>query len=626
MLTLENISKTYGDRTLFANINTIIRKRDRIGLVGINGTGKSTLLKIIAGIEQADSGELIHPRDFTIAYLPQEELIDEAINVVDYLFQSDLPMMRLLRNYESVRSNLQLEPNDDKLQQLLLQLQQEIDLNNAWELQTAVETILSKLGVTYLDQKVHHLSGGQKKRVQLAKALIAPADLLILDEPTNHLDNETIQWLEQHLVNYKGALLIVTHDRYFLNRITNFIYELSQGQLYTYEGNYETFIEQKMLRQEEEQSLEQKHKNRLRQEMQWLKRGPRARSTKQRARIERIQAMQQRKFHTKDQQIEIQVGATRLGTKVIELENTSKRLGDKTLWQDFSFTITPDSRIGIIGPNGAGKSTFLDVLSARMKTDMGDVVIGETVKIGYYKQGEEELNPEVRIIDYIKEVAEVITTVDGTTITAEQMLERFLFSRYKQWTYIKSLSGGERRRLYLLKILMAEPNVLLLDEPTNDLDIETLTILEEYIEQFPGVVVTVSHDRYFLDRIADMLFVFDGQGNIHVFYGNYTDYMEKLVETETKKRERERQKREQPQREKRKKLSYKERREWETIEDEIEWLEQKMSEFENKIAEAGDDFETVQDFYEKQVQIEQQLEEKLERWEQLSILIEELER
>lgn len=625
MLRLENISKSHGEKILFSNLHTIIRENDRIGLIGPNGTGKSTLLKIIAGQETADDGELIHAKDFTVAYLPQEERMEEDKTVIDYIFQSEVPMMRLIRSYEQISLSLEQNPQDENIQQQLLRLQEQMDAENAWDAQTVVQTVLSKLGITFYNKNVQHLSGGQKKRVALAKALIEPADLLILDEPTNHLDNVTIQWLEQFLANYRGALLIVTHDRYFLNRVTNYIYELDHGQLYTYEGNYETFVEKKMIRQEEERIAEQKHKNRLRNEMEWLKRGARARSTKQRARIERIQQMQERTFHKGDEQIEIQVGASKLGSKVIELENASKKINERTLWESFSFIVTPDSRIGIIGPNGAGKSTLLDVIAGRLKVDSGTVTIGETVKIGYYKQGEEELDPNMRIIEYIKEVAEVITTVDGIQITAEQMLERFLFSRYQQWGYIKSLSGGERRRLYLLKILMTEPNVLLLDEPTNDLDIQTLTILEEYIEQFPGVVMTVSHDRYFLDRIADMLLVVDGKGAIDIVYGNYTDYMEKTVEETRELKRQQKEQKEKAPTPKKKKLSYLEQKEWESIEDEIAALEAEAEAIEAAINEAGNDIEKVQQLYEAQQEKEQEMEEKMERWEELSLLVEALE-
>jgi len=625
MLRLENISKSYGDKLLFSELHTIIRKNERIGLIGVNGTGKSTLLKIIAGKESADSGELIHARDFTVSYLPQDEQIEEDLSVIDYIFKSDLPMMNLLREYEKCSANLAKHPEDEGLQQELLRMQEKMEEHNAWDLQTDVQTILSKLGITFYEEKAMHLSGGQKKRVLLAKALIEQADLLILDEPTNHLDHETILWLEQYLANYQGALLLVTHDRYFLNRVTNIIYELANGNLYTYKGNYEAFVEQKMLREEEERRAEERHKNRLRNEMEWLKRGPRARSTKQRARIERIQQMQERTFHTENAKIDIQVGSTRLGSKVIELEGVAKQLGGRTLWKDFSFIVTPDSRIGILGPNGAGKTTLLDVIAGRLQADEGDVITGETVKIGYYKQGEEDLDPEKRIIDYIKEVAEVITTVDGREITAEQMLERFLFSRYKQWSYIKSLSGGERRRLYLLKILMTEPNVLLLDEPTNDLDIETLNILEEYIDQFPGVVLTVSHDRYFLDRIADLLFVLDGEGAIEIIYGNFTTYMEKLDREAQAQREQKKEVRQKTQKPKKKRLSYMEQREWETIEDEIEALEKEVEAIIVAINAAADDVEKVQELYDRQQNLEEELMLKLERWEELSLIVESLE-
>jgi len=625
MLTLENIGKSYGDTLLFSRLHTIVRPNDRIGLIGVNGAGKSTLLKIIAGVETADTGELIHSKDFTVSYLPQDEQIEEDISVIDYIFKSDLPLMNLLREYEKCTDNLANNPLNEKLQKELLRIQERMEEDKAWDAQTRVQTILSKLGITYYNKNAKTLSGGQKKRVLLAKALVEQADLLILDEPTNHLDHEIILWLEQYLANYKGSLLLVTHDRYFLNRVTNGIYELFNGNLYTYAGNYESFVEQKMIREEEERGAEQRHKNRLRNEMEWLKRGPRARSTKQRARIERIQKMQQRKFNSKQEQVDIQVGSTRLGSKVIELEGVTKGFDDQKLWEEFSFIVTPDSRIGIVGPNGSGKTTLLDVIAERLMPDQGKVISGETVKIGYYKQGEEDLNPEMRIIDYIKEVSEVIRTVDGRDITAEQMLERFLFSRYKQWGYIKSLSGGERRRLYLLKILMTEPNVLLLDEPTNDLDIETLHILEEYIEQFPGVVITVSHDRYFLDRIVDVLFVFNGNGEIEIVYGNFTRYMEKLdQEVQELRRQKRNVKKESPP-QKRKKLSYMEQREWESIEDEIESLENEIEKFNAAIILAGDDIEKVQKLYEEQQKMEEELEVKLKRWEELSLLVESLE-
>src|SRR5690625_1684582 len=519
MLTIEQLTKSFGEKLLFERINAFIEDNDRIGLIGVNGTGKSTLLKVIAGIEPADEGEIIHPNDYRIEYLPHQPQFVEEMTVLDYVFSGNAIMMQVLRDYELALIALEEDPRDETKQTKLMNMQQLMDKHEEWEASTVDKTILTKMGIRQFNQLTTTLSGGQQKRVAIAKTLIQPADLLILDEPTNHLDNETIVWLEKHLETYKGALLLVTHDRYFLNRVTNHIYELDHGKLYIYEGNYELFLEKKLEREELEKNLQQKHKNTLKRELAWLKRGARARSTKQKARIERIDMLKEQKFQTNQENIDIQVGSTRLGKQVIELKSISKVLDGKTLWNDFSMLITPGDRIGIIGPNGAGKSTLLHVIAERIQPDEGEVKIGETVKVGYYTQGEEELNDDMRVIEYIKEIAEVIHTKDGKWITAEQILERFLFSRPKQWTYISSLSGGEKRRLYLLKILMQEPNVIILDEPTNDLDTQTLGVLEEYLNGFPGVVITVSHDRYFLDRVIDQLLVFSGDQKIAKFHG-----------------------------------------------------------------------------------------------------------
>lgn len=622
MLTIENLKKSYGEKLLFEKINATITNQDRIGLIGVNGTGKSTLLKIIAGIETVDEGEIRHPKDYTIEYLAQNPEFQEEISVLDYIFAGDANIMQVLRGYE--RSLLQLEkkPNDEEAQNHLLYMQQQMDKYDAWEAGTVAKTVLTKMGITQFDEQVRTLSGGQKKRVAIAKALIQPADLLILDEPTNHLDNETIVWLEKYLENYKGALLLVTHDRYFLNKVTNQIYELEHGKLYIYEGNYELFLEKKLEREELEQNLQQKHQNTLRREIAWLKRGARARSTKQKARIDRIDTLKQQKFHTNEANIEIQVGSTRLGKQVIELKSISKALGDKTLWKSFSMLITPGDRIGIIGPNGAGKSTLLNIIAGRLQPDEGEVKIGETVKISYYTQGEEELDDDLRVIEYIKEIAEVIHTKEGNLITAEQMLERFLFSRPKQWTYIGSLSGGEKRRLYLLKILMQEPNVLILDEPTNDLDIKTLGILEEYLEHFPGVVLTVSHDRYFLDNVVDELIVFDGSERVQHFYGNYSEYAEQK-EPDVRKQEIKRAEKPRTKGKKVKtKLSYHEQKEWDVIEDDITQLEERIINLEADIASKGSDYTQVQELYKEQQALEDELEAKMDRWEELSLLVE----
>lgn len=619
MLTIDNLGKSYGEKLLFENINNTISGNARIGLIGVNGTGKSTYLKVLAGIETADTGGVSHPKDYTIEYLSQNPALDGDLTVMEQIYYGGSTVMKVMREYEQALINLECDPVSEKAQNQLIHMQGEMDKENAWEANTTAKTILTKLGITSFDKRVSELSGGQKKRVAIAKALIQPADLLILDEPTNHLDNESIVWLEKYLQTYRGALLLVTHDRYFLNRVTNFIYELSNGNLYVYEGNYEYFLEKKVEREELEVNLVQRHRNTLRQELAWLQRGARARSTKQRARIERVDELQAKKFHAPEGKVDFQVGSTRLGKQVIELVSVGKGFNDKVLFTDFSFLIKPGDRIGIIGPNGAGKTTLLNIIANRQAADSGEIKIGETVKIGYYTQGEEELDGNKRIIEYIKEIAEVVHTKDGDMITAEQMLEHFLFSRAQQWTYINRLSGGEKRRLYLLKILMTEPNVIVLDEPTNDLDTQTLSILEEYLHHFPGVVVTVSHDRYFLDSVVDQLFVFDGSGGVDLFYGNYSEYNELLEGVEEKS---EQVKKVETVQKKKTKLSYNEQKEWEVIEEEIMELEKRIEILAEQIASAGSNFAKVQESFDKQKQTEQELEVKMERWEQLSLLIE----
>lgn len=622
MLTLENISKAFGEKQLFEHVHAIIEQQDRIGLIGINGTGKSTLLNIIAGLEPADEGELIHPKEYRIEMLSQQPDFNIEQTILDYVFDGEAPMMEVLRDYEQALLHLERDPDNERAQNGLLNIQQLMDKHGAWEASTTAKTILTKMGIDDFNQNITSLSGGQRKRVAIAKSLIQPADLLILDEPTNHLDNETIVWLEKHLTTYPGALLLVTHDRYFLNHVTNAIFELDHGKLYKYEGNYEAFLEKKVEREELEQRLEQKHQNTLRRELAWLQRGARARSTKQRARIERIDDLREKTFNTEQAHVDIQVGSQRLGKQVIELDAVCKTMAGKTLFEQLHLLITPGDRLGIIGPNGAGKTTLLQLIANRLEPDAGTITLGETVKIGYYTQGEEELDNNIRIIEYIKKVAEIIQTKDGMIITAEQMLERFLFSRAKQWSYIGQLSGGEKRRLYLLKILMQEPNVLLLDEPTNDLDIQTLGILEEYIEHFPGVAITVSHDRYFLDQVVDELLVFDGKGAIEHIYGNYSDYITQQASKETKAMKKAAPKKQAQPKKPKTKLSYHEQKEWDTIEDDITVLEEQLAAIEADIVAQGSDIEQVQKLYEEQQAVETALEEKMERWEELSLLIE----
>jgi len=625
MLRIENISKSYGDKNLFTNIHAAIGELDRIGLIGVNGTGKSSFLKVIAGIDDPDQGEIKHAKGYQIEYIAQEMDLYEDLTVIEQIYYGESEQMRRMRAYEQALLNLEKEPENESFQEKLLQLQQKMDQAEAWEANANAKTILTKLGVTAFDKKVHELSGGQRKRVAIAKALIQPADLLILDEPTNHLDHETVEWLEKYLQSYRGSILLVTHDRYFLNRVTNRIFELDKGNLYVYEGNYELFLEKKAEREAQEISDEQKHRNTLKRELAWLKRGAKARSTKQRARVERVEEMKGKKFDTKKENLAIQAGSKRLGNDVIDLTEISKVFGQQTLIHDFSHQIIPGDRIGIIGPNGTGKTTLLNMMAERILPDKGEVKIGETVRIGYYTQDDEDLDGDLRIIEYIKEIAEVMHTADGQVITAEQLLEQFLFPRAQQWSYIRTLSGGEKRRLYLLKVLMHEPNVLFLDEPTNDLDTQTLAVLEEYQESFPGVVITVSHDRYFLDRIVDKLFVFKGEGEVSVYYGNYSEFLETNAIPKQTKAAAPKESKPAASVKTKKKLSYMEQREWETIEDEITQLESRLTEIEQEIAEAGSDIGKVQPLFTEQQEVEDKLEEKMERWEELSLLKESFE-
>ena len=620
ILAVEDLTKTYGDKTLFNKISFSISEEARIGIVGVNGTGKSTLLKVIAGEEERDHGTLNHANQFTIVYMSQEPELNPDRTVLAEIFAGESEIMTTLRQYEEALLELENNSTDPNAQKQFTNMQAKMDQKDAWDAATTAKTILTKLGVQQFDKKIKTLSGGQQKRVALAKALVQPADLLILDEPTNHLDHESIEWLEKFLPTYKGAIMLVTHDRYFLNRVTNHIYELDSGNLYQYIGNYETYLEKKAERIELEKNLEQKHANVLRNEIAWLNRGARARSTKQRARIERIDQMKTREFTTDQAELELGVGSTRLGKKVIELKNVIKSYQDQPIIDGFSFLIKPGDRIGIIGPNGSGKTTLLNMIANRIEPDRGQIETGPTVKIGYYQQDRSDMDENLKIIEYIRETAEVIHSGKNGTVTAEQMLEQFLFPRSKQWTYIHRLSGGEKRRLYLLKILMEEPNVLLLDEPTNDLDTHTLAILEDYLDEFPGVVITVSHDRYFLDRVVEQLLSIQGTGTIKTFYGNYSEFLTKQMATKSVPVH-EKSKPAEPKR-KKKKLSYHEQKEWESIEDEIMALEDEVEAEKLAVIEAGADAEAVQRHYDRQVELEAELERKYDRWEELSSLVE----
>ena len=632
LITLENISKSYSEKILVDNISLGINEGEKIGIIGVNGTGKSTFLKIIAGVEEPDSGTVTKGNRVRIEYLSQSPNYDENATVIEQVFRGNSEEMSLLRDYEEVLEEISKNPSNEDLNNKLIKLQGKIDALNLWGLESEAKVVLTKLGINDFEAKVSTLSGGQKKRVMLASALITPCELLILDEPTNHLDNETINWLEEHLNSRKGALLMITHDRYFLDRVTNRILELDQGRLFSYEGNYSVFLEKKMERMEIEQASEEKRQNLIRKELAWVRRGAKARTTKQKARLDRFDELVNRKVYEQSENVEISVMGSRLGKKIIEIENISKSFGDKQLIKDFSYIVTRQDRIGIVGENGVGKSTLIKMLEEKLKPDSGEIVKGETVRIACFSQDDEHMNPDMRAIEYIKEVAEYLQTATGERITASQMCEKFLFDGTLQWTPIGKLSGGERRRLHLLRVLMDSPNVLLLDEPTNDLDIETLKRLEDYLDDFGGVVITVSHDRYFLDRICNKIFAYEGNGNIRIYTGNYSDYLltkeyEEAINKQEKASEKPKDLSEKKERVKEKKLkfTYKEEREFETIDEDIENLENKISEIDILMEKNSRDFGKLQELMKEKEETEAELEHKYERWEYLNDLAQKIE-
>ena len=520
ILTLQNIKKDFGIKEILRDASFTIEANDKVGLIGVNGSGKSTLLKMIAGIEPIDGGQRIVKSSARIIYLPQQPEIDENLTVLDQVFADSSEQMKLVRRYEDL-SHQMAHASGEKLNTLMSKLArvtEQMEAAGAWELETKAKIILSKLGIEDFDAKVGDLSGGYRKRIALATALLNEPDLLLMDEPTNHLDAESVEWLQEYLSRFRGAILLITHDRYFLDQVTNRILEIDRADLYHYAGNYSYFLEKKALQEESAASSQRKHQGVLRRELEWLKRGPKARSTKQKARIDRIKEMQDKEFKQAQGKVEIDTPARRIGKKVIELENISKSYKGRTLFKDFSYEFTPRDRIGIIGGNGAGKSTLMNIITGRIQPDTGKVDIGKTIHIGYFDQHSDNLLDAIdenqRVIDYIKEVAEVVTIADGSKITASQMLERFLFPPNQQYAPIHKLSGGEKRRLFLLQVLMEAPNVLILDEPTNDLDVQTLAILEDYLEDFNGCAIAVSHDRYFLDRTVDFIFAIESEGKI----------------------------------------------------------------------------------------------------------------
>ncbi|MBD1943710.1 ABC-F family ATP-binding cassette domain-containing protein, partial [Coleofasciculus sp. FACHB-712] len=613
---------------------------DKVGLIGTNGSGKSTLLKMIAGLEPIDGGQLLVNSGVRIVYLPQQPDLDENLTVLEQVFADSGEQMSLVREYEELSDKLAHNREDSQLMSRFSTVMQQMDATGAWELETNAKIILTKLGIEDFNAKIASLSGGYRKRIALATALLSEPEVLLMDEPTNHLDALSVEWLQSYLNRYRGAILLITHDRYFLDRVTNRILEIDRGDLYTYAGNYSYYLEKKALAEESAVSSQRKHQGVLRRELEWLKRGPKARSTKQKARIDRVHEMQATEFKQTQGKVDISTLSRRIGKKVIDLTNISKAYDGRTLIKDFTYEFSPEDRIGIIGGNGAGKSTLMDIITGRVQPDSGSVEIGSTIHIGYFNQHSEELlvalNENLRVIDYIKEVGEYLKIADGTQITASQMLERFLFPGNQQYAPIHKLSGGEKRRLFLLRVLMSAPNVLILDEPTNDLDVQTLAVLEDYLEDFPGCMICVSHDRYFLDRAVDKIFSFEEGGNLRQYPGNYSVYLDyKKAEEEAALREaanaKDSSKSVQPQvrpaepqpssnnNNKRRRLSTWEKREFEKLESKIAQLETEKAEAEKALYNAAPGkVAQVGELYQKVETLTQAIDAATERWMELA--------
>ena len=634
ILTIENLCKTYGEKVLFNNVNFSLSDGDKVGIVGVNGTGKSTFIKVIAGIVPKDSGTITTGKNTKISYLEQDKVFEPEHTVLMEVFKGTQPLMRALYDYELALQASQKNPQDMDLQKKIITLSSKIDELNGWQLESDAKTILTKLGIMDFSAKTKTLSGGQQKRLALATALIQPCDLLLLDEPTNHLDSETIAWLEEYLRKLKTALIMVTHDRYFLDSVATKILELDKGNSYIYTGNYTQFLELKNQRLEREEASEQKRQNFLRNELKWIRRGAQARSTKQRARIQRFEEVKNQKVNIDHSKIEIGMATSRLGRTVIELENVNYAVDDKTIVKDFTYTVLRNDRIGILGPNGSGKTTLLNIIAGKLTPTSGTVTIGQTVKIGYFTQKNIAMDERLRPIEYIKEEANYLTLADGTKLSASQLMERFLFPGTLQWTPIAKLSGGEKRRLYLLRILMSAPNVLLLDEPTNDLDLETMSILEEFIDNFNGAIIFVSHDRFFIDRLADKVFVYQKDGSLRQYPGGYSYYKgieeqeQQTMQAQTQQSMPKKETKPTKTREKAnapKKLSFKEQREYDEIEAVIAETEGELKVVQLQMTQNASDYGKLNELTKEETRLQEKLDYLMERWAYLEEIVEQMQ-
>ena len=635
ILTLQNIKKDFGIKEILRDASFSIEPNDKVGLIGVNGSGKSTLLKMIAGFEPTDGGQRLVKSGARIIYLPQQPEVDENLSVIDQIFADSNEQMSLVREYEDLSHKIaQTKGNDlDTLMARLATVNEKMESLGAWELETKAKIILSKLGIEDFDARVGDLSGGYRKRIALATALLNEPDLLMMDEPTNHLDAESVEWLQEYLSRFGGAILLITHDRYFLDNVTTRIIEIDRADLFTYAGNYSYYLEKKALQEDSAASSERKHQGVLRRELEWLKKGPKARSTKQKARIDRIGDMQDKEFKQSQGKVDIDTPGRRIGKKVIELENITKGYDGRTLIKDFTYEFTPRDRIGIIGGNGTGKTTLMNIITGRIEPDRGKVDIGKTIHIGYFDQHSDKildaLNQEQRVIEYIKDVAEIVTTASGDQISASMMLEKFLFPPAQQYAPIHKLSGGEKRRLFLLQVLMEAPNVLILDEPTNDLDVQTLAILEDYLENFNGCVIVVSHDRYFLDRTVEFIFAIEAGGEVRNYPGNYSVYLEHKKKAEKQAKQAINQEKPRVNKtqntnnntssdKKTKSLSNYEKREYEKLEAKIVQMETDKEKLEKDLALNCSDFNLVQELSEKLATLNEEIDSNTERWLELA--------